>query len=530
MKRLLLALLPLILFFARTEAQQMNFQGKIFYAGLPFSGSATMTFVLPDFLWTDNESVTVNNGLYSCVVGATNPMPIKLFDSAHHSRQMIVMFNTNPVDTITLFAPFERDPSVPGYIRDSITWANVHNKPTIDTSFTNEIQYLTLHGDTLRIDSTGQGNWVIIPGFGDTSGTRVVNGNFTVIDSALTNMLSLTPGGSYSIFPPNMSVWQSFKATANGKLRDVKLNMASTISTISVNIYNGQGPGTPAIYSFIPISGVSSAPGWITIPLSSYAIPLASGNTYTIMIIPATGGQITAQLQNNPYPDGIAGTDLLSTSAITNFPDSDWTFSVDIDNTNPACLTFGNNCYVGIGTNNPTSQLEVKGRIKDQTGLVMPVGTIIAFGGRNIPVGWLQCDGRAVSRVDYSDLFDVVDTSWGHGDGSTTFNLPDLRGRFARGVDSSTLIGSSGNDPDHSSRLPGGGSYGGNSGNRVGSLQSDQIASHSHPYGHPSCITSNVGAGGGACVWYGDYTTSTSSTGGNETRPKNVNVYYIIKY
>ena len=63
-----------------------------------------------------------------------------------------------------------------------------------------------------------------------------------------------------------------------------------------------------------------------------------------------------------------------------------------------------------------------------------PIGTILAFGGSDIPTGWHLCDGTAVSRTTYAELFSVIGTSFGTGDGSTTFNLPDLRGEFLRGA------------------------------------------------------------------------------------------------
>ena len=67
----------------------------------------------------------------------------------------------------------------------------------------------------------------------------------------------------------------------------------------------------------------------------------------------------------------------------------------------------------------------------------VPVGAQLPFGGSTPPKGWLLCDGSAVSRTDYADLFAVIGTSYGEGDGSTTFNLPDKRGRVSVGLDSS---------------------------------------------------------------------------------------------
>lgn len=64
--------------------------------------------------------------------------------------------------------------------------------------------------------------------------------------------------------------------------------------------------------------------------------------------------------------------------------------------------------------------------------LQLPSGMLIDFAGTVEPQGWLMCDGRAVSRSVYSSLFASISTSYGAGDGSSTFNLPDFRGRFSR--------------------------------------------------------------------------------------------------
>ena len=65
----------------------------------------------------------------------------------------------------------------------------------------------------------------------------------------------------------------------------------------------------------------------------------------------------------------------------------------------------------------------------------VPPGAIMAFGGSAAPAGWLLCDGSAVSRTTFAALFAAISTAYGSGDGSTTFNLPDLRGRAAVGKD-----------------------------------------------------------------------------------------------
>jgi hypothetical protein len=84
-------------------------------------------------------------------------------------------------------------------------------------------------------------------------------------------------------------------------------------------------------------------------------------------------------------------------------------------------------------------------------GSVIPTGTISPFAGGAVPAGWLLCDGSTVSRSTYSALFDKISTFHGAGDGSTTFHLPDYRGRFLRGADNMGT-GAAGRDPNASTR------------------------------------------------------------------------------
>lgn len=162
--------------------------------------------------------------------------------------------------------------------------------------------------------------------------------------------------------------------------------------------------------------------------------------------------------------------------------------------------------------------------------LGLPSGVVFPFAGVAAPYGYLICDGRAVSRTDYAGLFVSIGTAHGIGDGSTTFNLPDYRGRFLRGLD-----GSAGNDPDKLTRTAMG--TGGNSGNAVGSVQSDAMQGHQH-----NTYASMANGGVGAMLPTGVSNSSFSPTHGylvdgvngtprttSETRVKNVNVNYIIK-
>lgn len=76
--------------------------------------------------------------------------------------------------------------------------------------------------------------------------------------------------------------------------------------------------------------------------------------------------------------------------------------------------------------------------LQDNLGLyLVPTGGIVEFAGIVAPNGWLMCDGSEISRTTYADLFEAIGTTFGEGDGSTTFNLPNRKGKAGVGVDSS---------------------------------------------------------------------------------------------
>lgn len=101
-----------------------------------------------------------------------------------------------------------------------------------------------------------------------------------------------------------------------------------------------------------------------------------------------------------------------------------------------------------------------------------PVGSIKSYAGTSIPLGWLLCNGASLSRTTYADLFAVIGTAWGTANVSS-FNLPDFRGRFLRGVD-----GGAGRDPDRASRTVS--NTGGSTGDNVGSIQGNAFQTHTH--------------------------------------------------
>jgi Phage Tail Collar Domain len=164
-----------------------------------------------------------------------------------------------------------------------------------------------------------------------------------------------------------------------------------------------------------------------------------------------------------------------------------------------------------------------------QANALCPPGSVMAYMGTTAPPGWLLCDGSAVSRTNYAALFAVIGTASGYGDNSTTFNLPDMRGVFLRGVNGTRSDGLA--DPDDNTTYRINIFPGGNTGNAVGSYQGDMFKSHEHniawgygffapPSGPYQMPIINAGFNG----------FPTDLQGGNETRPRNVYVNYIIKY
>ena len=145
-----------------------------------------------------------------------------------------------------------------------------------------------------------------------------------------------------------------------------------------------------------------------------------------------------------------------------------------------------------------------------------------------IPTNCRICDNSTLAIASFAKLSENLGNAWGTSGGN--LNLPDLRGRFPRGVD-----GGAANDPDRAGRTAA--NAGGNTGDAVGSVQADDLSSHLHGSGTNASYvngngstaygTRNLGTHAGQVSATNQI--NTTSTGGNETRPKNANVYFVIR-
>ena len=206
----------------------------------------------------------------------------------------------------------------------------------------------------------------------------------------------------------------------------------------------------------------------------------------------------------------------------------------------PTTHTHDDRYYTETETNTLLSGKQASGSYAPSTGIapsaitgtavittdsrLVPPGAVMSFAMNSAPSGWVEANGIAVSRSTYSALFSAIGTTYGSGDGSTTFNLPDLRGYFIRG---------SGTNVD------------GTTSGGFGLKQNDDVKPHVHSFSLSiqSLVLSAQAAFGtrstGGSQAVSDITVTTgspsasasiSSNSGTETRPKNIAMMYCIKF
>lgn len=146
---------------------------------------------------------------------------------------------------------------------------------------------------------------------------------------------------------------------------------------------------------------------------------------------------------------------------------------------------------------------------------LVPPGTVDAFAGTEAPEGWALCDGRAVSRTGYAALFEAIGVTWGAGDGSDTFNLPNLGGRMIRGAGAGVPLGSVGGAATHT-------------------LTTGEMPRHNHliNLGQPSSgdgvVRPQYAGASGSYVNVNTFDTGSNSAHNN--LPPYAALNYIIKY
>ena len=224
----------------------------------------------------------------------------------------------------------------------------------------------------------------------------------------------------------------------------------------------------------------------------------ASGNFSAGTITASLSGNVTGNLTGtaSAIADGSVGTAKIVDANVTNAK-----LASDID---ASKLTTGTLPIARIADGAVTAA-------KLSSGVGTPSGAVMAFAMNSAPAGWLAADGSNVNRTTYAALFSAIGTTYGAGDGSTTFALPDLRGYFVRG---------SGTNSDSTAA------------GTFGVKQADDLKSHTHTYTDQVQVSVGVfnTAGGTGQDGATDLGRTTGSTGGAETRPKNIAMLYCIKF
>ena len=173
----------------------------------------------------------------------------------------------------------------------------------------------------------------------------------------------------------------------------------------------------------------------------------------------------------------------------------------------------GNLTLPGVPTT--TNMAATKGYVDTQIAAIpaaqdlTPAGTVIYTARTTAPTGYLKANGAAVSRTTFAALFSAIGTTYGAGNGSTTFNLPELRGEFVRGWDDGRGL---------------------DTGRTIGSVQAQAIQSHNHSGVVGVGVNGSVTVTGGIIGVQSDgVNTSIGNTGGAETRPRNIALLACIK-
>lgn len=210
---------------------------------------------------------------------------------------------------------------------------------------------------------------------------------------------------------------------------------------------------------------------------------------------------------------------------------------------------------VGIGTKTPKAKLDVIGKINtssdftiNQVSIAPPIGSITAYTLATSPPGWLICDGSQVSRTTYASLFAVIGVTFGSGNNSTTFTLPNYQGAFLRGTGTNgSYSGPSLNtsqahatqththtatsvvtDPGHShSQTSNNDDYNNTGGNTYYGGSNPSFAGNDTGTNQTWLNVNSNTTGVTVATTVGNSTTSVNV---NETRPYNFGVYWIIKY
>ena len=227
------------------------------------------------------------------------------------------------------------------------------------------------------------------------------------------------------------------------------------------------------------------------------------------------------------FADGTTGVDVLT------LQDDDASASIKLQAPSAVTTTTTFTLPDGDGSNGQVLSTDGSGQLGWSS--AFSSGMLVPYAGGSAPSGWLLCYGQAVSRTTYAALFSAIGTVYGGGDGSTTFNLPDLRGRVIAGQDD--MGGTSADRLTNQSGGLDGDTLGATGGSETHTLTEAELAAHSHSLGtngrvqvgndNGEAYSGKWVSGSGSTITYSTQETG-SDTAHNNVQPTIV-LNYIIK-
>jgi microcystin-dependent protein len=398
-------------------------------------------------------------------------------------------------------------------------WGDVvnDNMSILDRAINGSVA-LTLTGTTSTLTTSdgtlNNGQYKLLVLGGSPSGTHTITIApndaqkiyFVVNGTAQSVVLTQGSGGNVTVPAGRSALVYADGGGASAAVADFSANLVPvlsnagvTASTAELNILDGVTATTAEINI---LDGVTA---------TADELNILDGVTATTAEINILDG-VTADTAELNILDGVTSTTaelnildgVTSTTAELNILDGVTATTAELNILDGVTATTAELNFVDGVTSAIQTQLDAKAA----SSAGVPSGAVAHFAMDTAPTGWLKANGAAVSRSTYAILFSAIGTTFGVGDGSTTFNLPDLRGEFPRGWDDGRGI---------------------DSGRAFGSAQADELKSHTHTFTYAlsnNTVVTNVGSGATSSLT----TKTTNATGGTETRPRNIALLACIKF
>ena len=231
-----------------------------------------------------------------------------------------------------------------------------------------------------------------------------------------------------------------------------------SVSSTGITLSDNTGAVDQSRNASLEFAGTLTANVTITIPSEekTYFIRENTTGSFAVQVKTVSGSAITLIQQNNSFIscDGTSIYELDSPTSVDTFTANSITTSIlaatDVSTITLTATSIATSVVdassitvtgivsaSAITVSGNVTATEFYGDGSNLTGIggVLPTGTVVPYAGASEPSGYLFCYGQQISRTTYSDLFSAVGTTYGVGDGATTFNLPDLRGRVVAGQD-----------------------------------------------------------------------------------------------